>query len=70
MNCPDCKAQMVAVQYCMTPEDYDGISEYACDPCGVRIGRWTGKRLKDGELEPRYGRIRESQAAPHTQEAK
>ena len=23
--------------------------------CGVRIGRWTGNRLADGELEPRYG---------------
>lgn len=68
MNCPDCKAQMVAVQYCMTTEDYDGISEYACDACGVRIGRWTGNRLATGELEPRYGRIRESQAAPHTQD--
>ena len=67
MNCPECQAQMVAVQYCMTPEDYDGTSEYAC-ACGVRIGRWTGNRLATGELEPRYGRIRESQAAPHTQD--
>ena len=54
MTCPDCKAQMVAVEYRMTPEDYDGTSEYAC-ACGVRIGRWTGNRLADGELEPRYG---------------
>ena len=30
-------------------------------PDGVRIGRWTGNRLSDGELEPRYGRRRESQ---------
>ncbi len=40
MTCPDCKAQMVAVEYRMTPEDYDGTSEYAC-ACGVRIGRWN-----------------------------
>lgn len=70
MTCPDCKAQMVAVQYRMTAEDYDGTSEYACDSCGVRIGRWTGKRLADGELEPRYGLRREPPEAPHTQEAK
>ena len=38
----------------LTTEDYDGTSEYAC-ACGVRIGSWTGNRLADGELEPRYG---------------
>lgn len=65
MNCPECQAPMVAVQYRMTTEDYDGTSEYAC-ACGVRIGRWTGNRLADGELEPRYGLRRESQEAPHT----
>ena len=57
MTCPDCKAQMVSVEYRLTTEDYDGTSEYAC-ACGVRIGRWTGNRLADGELEPRYGRTK------------
>lgn len=57
MICPDCKAQMVSVEYRLTTEDYDGTSEYAC-ACGVRIGRWTGNRLADGELEPRYGRTK------------
>ena len=43
------------VQYCLTIEDYDGVSEWQCEKCGVRVGRWTGKVLAEGELEPRYG---------------
>ncbi len=39
-----------------TKEDYDGISEIKCDDCGVRIGRWSGKELKDGEIEKRFNR--------------
>ncbi len=34
---------------------YDGISEYNCQDCGYRQGRWSGKQLKDNELENRYG---------------
>lgn len=42
-----------------SPARYDGVSEWWCSPaakgCGLRIGRWTGKVLKDEELEPRLG---------------
>lgn len=34
---------------------YDGISEINCNKCGVRIGRWSGKVLGEGELELRFG---------------
>ena len=36
---------------------YDGISEIQCqeDGCKARFGRWSGKELKEGELEPKYG---------------
>ena len=39
-------------------EQYDGISEYQCQDCKLRIGRWTGNELKEGELEPRLGKRR------------
>lgn len=55
MRCPDCKAAMTGHQYRGTPEDWDGVSEWDCPSCQLRIGRWTGKRLKPDELEPRYG---------------
>lgn len=35
---------------------YDGMSEIQCQICKTRRGRWSGKVLKDGEFEPRYGR--------------
>jgi hypothetical protein len=38
------------------PEHYDGVSENMCLNCGARFGRWTGKELKEGEVEKRYGR--------------
>lgn len=34
---------------------YDGISEYNCQECGLRIGRWSGLELKDNEMERRFG---------------
>lgn len=34
---------------------YDGISEWRCEKCKIRIGRWSGKELKAGEWERRYG---------------
>lgn len=56
MNCPDCNTLMTGVEYAYPCLDrYDGVSEYACDKCGVRIGRWSGKRLMRGETEPRFG---------------
>lgn len=46
---------MCAVQYRLTPCDYDGISEFACDQCALRVGRWSGLTLGEGELEARWG---------------
>lgn len=40
---------------CPPEASYDGISEYRCQDCGYRVGRWSGKELKEGELERRYG---------------
>lgn len=37
------------------PEHYDGISEWHCEVCGTRYGRWTGDILEDGDVEKRYG---------------
>lgn len=37
------------------PERYDGVSEWECQICGIRYGRWTDKELAEGELEKRYG---------------
>ncbi len=43
------------VEYRGTPEDWDGISEWVCETCGRRWGRWTQRELNDGEIEKRYG---------------
>ena len=55
--CPDCTdTYMCGVEYAYpSPEQYDGVSEWQCPKCGLRIGRWTKKRLATGEAEPRYG---------------
>ncbi len=55
MTCPECQQPLCGVQYALTPEDYDGVSEWCCEACGLRIGRWSGEVLAEGQLEPRYG---------------
>lgn len=56
MNCPECGQEMMGVEYAYPdPNRYDGISEWRCSCCNIRIGRWTSRYLKDGEGEPRYG---------------
>lgn len=60
-SCP-CGGEYIGVEYRGTPEDYDGISEWRCEQCGKRVGRWTGKELKEDELEPRFGIQRRTQA--------
>jgi len=56
MNCPECSKQMIGVEYWYGhPQRYDGISEWLCEGCTIRIGRWSKKRLADGESEIRYG---------------
>lgn len=45
----------INIQYRGTDQDYDGVSEIKCQLCGRRWGRWSGKVLKENELEKRFG---------------
>lgn len=55
--CPVCGAEeWILAEYSYdSPDRYDGTSEYLCNSCGTRWGRWSGKVLAEGESEPRYG---------------
>lgn len=55
-KCKKCgSGNIVMVEYSWdNPEHYDGISEIDCQDCGVRFGRWSGKELKEGEVEKRF----------------
>lgn len=54
-SCSTCSTPLMGVEYYGTPCDYDGISEWQCQACGLRIGRWSRRTLADGELEARWG---------------
>lgn len=56
-KCRKCGSRQITyIEYPLNdPDHYDGISEILCEKCGARFGRWTGKKLKDGETEKRYG---------------
>lgn len=56
-QCKKCGSEnIVMVEYSWDSlEHYDGISEIRCNNCGARTGRWSGKILKDNEMERRYG---------------
>ncbi len=48
--------RIIGVQYGYpSAEMYDGVSEWQCQDCGYRQGRWTGKQINEGELESRFG---------------
>lgn len=52
-----CGNPMIGHEYSYDhPEHWDGVSEWYCSLCGIRIGRFTNRILKDGEFEPRDGR--------------
>ncbi len=57
-KCKKCGSEnIIMVEYdLINPYHYDGISEIDCNDCGVRIGRWSGKELLEGEIEKQYGR--------------
>lgn len=57
-KCKKCGSEnIIMVEYeIIHPDYYDGISEINCQDCGVRIGRWSGKELTEGESEKPYGR--------------
>lgn len=50
------KDSLCAVEYRGTTEDYDGTSEWRCETCGRRWGRWSGRELTGTQIEGRYGR--------------
>ena len=51
----ECGGKWMGVQYALTTQDYDGVSEWECMNCGVRIGRWSGRQLSTLQIERRYG---------------
>lgn len=60
MNCgKDCEWFGVQYEY-GHPEHYDGVSEWMCNVCKKRVGRFSGKELKDGEFEKRSARFEET----------
>jgi hypothetical protein len=60
--CPLCHAiSMSMIEYAWDhPCHYDGFSEWECQDCGARIGRWSGKTLKLGEYEAPKLRFQET----------
>jgi len=66
------KAEKAAEHYGWTPENkerfrtnvtgveilghYDGVSEWRCNVCPARIGRFSGKVLAEGEMDNPYGK--------------
>ena len=59
-RCPKCGSPLSGIEYPGThPEHYDGISEYYCETCRTRIGRWTMRYLHGAECEPRYGKTKQ-----------
>ena len=57
-KCKKCGSEnVIMVEYNgMHPDHFDGVSEINCKDCGVRIGRWSGKELAEGESEKRLGK--------------
>lgn len=55
--CPKCgKKDWIGVEYGYdSPDRYDGVSEWKCQQCEARFGRWTRKELAEGEAEKQYG---------------
>lgn len=48
------RVNVIGIQYEPNhPQHYDGVSEWRCTECGLRIGRFSGAFLKDDEVEGR-----------------
>lgn len=56
-ECPKCGSkEIILIEYGWpSSEMYDGYSEVNCLECKYREGRWTGKELTDGYIEPAWG---------------
>lgn len=47
-----CGNPMIGVEYSFDhPYHWDGVSEWRCQTCGVRIGRWSKRVLVADEFE-------------------
>lgn len=58
LKCPKCQKPMIGVEYPYNhPQYYDGISEWDCLSCDLRLGRWTLKTLTGDECEKRKSRV-------------
>jgi transcription elongation factor Elf1 len=57
IKCKKCGSRnIIMIEYDYShPEHYDGISEIQCGDCHARFGRWSGKELKEGESEKKFG---------------
>lgn len=53
--CGATRDALMGHQYRGTSQDYDGVSEWVCQVCGQRRGRWSGLVLKPGEIERQFG---------------
>jgi hypothetical protein len=57
-----CGKPMLAYEYAYDhPCHFDGISEWRCEVCGIRIGRFSGRVLKDEEFEKPYDYPKENE---------
>ena len=54
--CPKCEGKIwIGIEYDYTNKlRYDGVSEWRCEGCGHREGRWCGQELTGNEVEPKY----------------
>ena len=56
-KCKKCGSKnIIMVEYdYANPEYYDGASEIDCQDCGARFGRWSSRKLSEGEFERKFG---------------
>jgi transposase-like protein len=58
-KCPKCgSTNIIMMEYGLPYNQdtaYDGVSEFRCQDCKRREGRWSGKELEDDEMERRWG---------------
>ena len=55
-NCPKCEGTtIIGVEYAYTcKQRYDGVSEWLCNDCQYRQGRWCEQELTGNEVERVY----------------
>lgn len=64
LRCPKCGSINITMVEYFDPKEkhipfehqYDGISEYNCDDCKTRWGRWSNRILEGNDYEKIYGK--------------